>query len=66
MNCECREDCGFQAEGELDVCCAFKVIAEHLVGGTVGIKTYADETVCVTTDPVHIGGGFEANVNIVG
>lgn len=63
MNSECRYDCGFMAEGELDVCCAFKIIAEHLVGGSIGIRTYAEEPVCVTTDSYRINGGFHVSCN---
>ena len=66
MNSKCRMDCGMKAEGDLGFDCAIKVIAEHLAGGSIGIRTYADEAVCVTTDNVHTGGGFNVDVDIIG
>ena len=61
-NDECREDCALNSQGEIDNGCAFRIIAEHFVGGSIGVKTYGGETIAVTTDSIHTNGGFNVRV----
>ena len=62
MNSKCRMDCEWMTDDEVyEVSCSIRKIAEHLDGGSIAIKTYAKDAVCVTTDPEYTDTGFHVH-----